>query len=394
MSNKAMLRRILTLPLHRSFFLFGARNTGKSTLIRQIFTTEFVLSINLLNPDEEERFSTDPSDLQRIVDALPDNITHVVIDEIQKIPKLLDVVHNLIENTKKIFVMTGSSARKLKHGGANLLAGRAFVYNLYPFTFTELGERFELHRSLRYGMLPRAALSETDEEAQQFLRAYAQTYLKEEIWSEQFIRNLDPFRRFLEVSAQCNGKIINYGNIARDVGVDSKTIKNYFSILEDTLLGFFLEPFHHSFRKRLSQKPKFYYFDLGVCNALSKTLTLEIKPRTSFYGEQFEHFIILECLKMASYYYPDYSFSYLRTKDDAEIDLIVERPGLPILMIEIKSSDMIQTEDISSFIQITNDFGECEAICLSQDKFQKQIKHVKVFPWEKGILKYFTKEKV
>lgn len=164
--------------------------------------------------------------------------------------------------------MTGSSARQLRRGGANLLAGRAFVYYLHSLSCFELQDEFDLEKALQWGTLPRTFSLDESIEKNEFLRSYADTYLKEEIWNEQVIRKLHPFRCFLEVAAQCNGKIINYANISRDVGVDDKTIKEYFLILEDTMIGFFLEPFHNSFRKRLVEKPKFYFFDPGVVRAL------------------------------------------------------------------------------------------------------------------------------
>ncbi|MFA6037443.1 MAG: DUF4143 domain-containing protein [Legionellales bacterium] len=156
---------------------------------------------------------------------------------------------------------------------------------------------------------------QTDEPRAQTLRAYAQIYLKKEIWSEQWIRKLDPFRKFLEVSSQCNSQIINYADIARDVGVDDKTIINYFSILEDTFLGFFLEPYHTSIRKRLSEKPKFYFFDNGVARALALSLTVPLTPKTSAYDAAFEHFIITQIIALNSYYKKDFRISYLRTRN-------------------------------------------------------------------------------
>jgi len=385
-----MLNRLLKLPQKQHMILFGARGTGKSTLLKHQFDARHCLWIDLLDPEAEDRFARSPGELQAIVKALPESTTHIIIDEIQKLPKLLDVVHLLIESTSKYFVLTGSSARKLKHGGANLLAGRAFVYHLFPFSFLELGEKFELSESLHWGMLPRIIHLNTPEEKMRFLQAYAQTYLKEEIWHEQLIRNLDPFRRFLEVSAQCNGKIINYHNIAEDVGVDDKTVKNYFNLLEDTLIGFFLEPFQHSFRKRLSQKPKFYYFDPGVVRSLTRTLSLPLKPGTSAYGDIFEQFVIVECLKAANYYQPEFRFSYLKTKDDAEIDLVVERPGQPVLFIEIKSNTQIKQHELQSFIRLSQDFPNAEAVCFSNDPYPKQIAHITVLPWQAGIKQYFA----
>jgi len=388
-----MLPRLLKLPKNQSLFLFGARGTGKSTLVEDQFDHERCLYLNLLNPEQESRYSQNPNDLYAEIKILPANKTHIIIDEVQKIPKLLDIVHDMIEETNKIFILTGSSARKLKRGGANLLAGRAFVYHLFPFSFLELGDKFNLDTALRWGTLPKCVFYEKEDEKKRFLQAYTYTYLKEEIWAEHHIKNLDPFRKFLEVSAQCNGKIINYANIARDVGVSDKTVNEYFSILEDTLIGYILEPFHHSFRKRLSLKSKFYYIDTGVVRALSKQLSVPLVRGTSAYGDAFEHFIITECKKLADYYNLEYQFSYLKTKDDAEIDLVVERPGLPILFIEIKSSKNISEIDISSFINLTRDFSKiepCEAVCFSNDPNAKQLEMVTVYPWQQGIRKYFV----
>lgn len=384
-----MLKRILKIHKNQSVILFGARGTGKTTFIEHDFDHDRCLWLNLLDPEIEDKFARHPQELKELVLALPYQVSHIVIDEIQKVPRLLDVVHDLIERTSKLFIMSGSSARKLKRGGANLLAGRAFVYHLFPFSFLELGKDFNLNHALHWGMLPKVQFLKTDEDKNQFLRTYAHTYLKEEIWAEQFIKKLDPFRKFLEVSAQANGKIINFANIARDVGVDDKTVAEYFSILEDSLIGFFLEPFHHSFRKRLSSKPKFYYFDTGVTRSLARLLSLPLLPRTSAYGDAFEHFIILECMKLAAYKKPDYRFYYLRTKDDIEVDLIVERPGKPLLFIEIKSASEIKKEDLFGFAKITLDFGECEAICIYQGNFKKQIDHMIVYPWQEAIKNYF-----
>lgn len=386
------IQRLLTLPKTHSFFLFGARGTGKSTLLNECFSSENTLCLDLLNIEVEERLARRPNELIDIVHALPEEVTHIMIDEIQKIPKLLDIVHLLIEEKKKIFIMTGSSARKLKRGAANLLAGRAFVYHLFPFSSIELNEHFDLMQTLAYGSLPKIYELHTIEEKQQFLMSYAHNYLKEEILTEQLIRKLDPFRRFLEVSAQCNGKIINFSNIARDVGVNERTVKQYFEIIEDTLIGFFLEPFQHSFRKRLSLKPKFYYFDIGVARSLARLLSAPINPHTSYFGEVFEHYIILECIKMARYFKPEYRFSYLQTKDGAEIDLIVDRPAQQPLFIEIKSTDCVTHEQLRTFQSLSRDFGKCESVCFSRDPYAKQLENILVLPWHEGIKRFFSKE--
>ncbi len=386
-----MFPRLLNVTKKRSFFLFGARNTGKSTFLKNVFAKEKTLWCDLLDPDEEDRFSRKPNTLYEMVKAAPKSITHVVIDKVQKIPKLLDVVHRLMGETEQLFVMTGSSARKLKRGGANLLAGRAFVYNLFPLTSFEIGNQFNLNFTLQWGSLPELFAFDEDNERDHFLHAYANTYLKEEIWDEHFIRNLDPFRKFLEVAAQSNGKIINYSNIARDVGVEDKTVASFFSLLEDTLIGFFLEPFHNSFRKRLSEKPKFYFFDLGVARALSRRLSIPLVEKTNAYGEAFEHFIILEIMRLASYFEPDYRFSYIRTPSDVEVDLVIERPGKPILFIEIKNADEIEKTDLGAFIRLSKDFGECEAIVLSRDPYLKKIDHIISYFWLDGLKHIFQK---
>lgn len=380
-----MLSRFRTFSHRHSFFLFGPRGTGKSTLLKQKFNPKECLWLDLLNSEIEDRFFRNPADLYAIVKALPQEIKYVVIDEIQKIPQLLDEVHRLIEESDKIFILTGSSARKLKRGGANLLAGRAFVYHLYPFSCFELQKQFNLEDALQWGTLPKIFGLTEQVEKNEFLRSYAETYLKEEIWSEHIVRKLPPFRRFLEVAAQCNGTIINYANIARDVGVDDKTIKEYFLILEDTMIGFFLEPFHHSFRKRLVEKPKFYFFDPGVVRSLSRRLSVPLVPKTAAYGEAFEHFILLEFIRLSSYFQPDYRFSFIRTVSDVEVDLVVERPGRPLLCIEIKSSDRIHPMDVSSFIKITKDIPNSEAMILCQDPFVKKFDHVTCYPWQQGI---------
>lgn len=384
-----MFPRIRNFSHKHSFFLFGPRGTGKSTLLKQRFEQSECLWLDLLDSQVEDRFFRNPSELYDIVKALPDKIKYVVIDEIQKISKLLDEVHRLIEETDKIFVLTGSSARKLKHGAANLLAGRAFVYHLYTLSSFELGKKFELDPALRWGTLPKIFSLQENAEKDEFLRSYTDTYLKEEILSERVIRKLPPFRRFLEAAAQCNGKIINYANIARDVGVDDKTVKEYFFVLEDTMIGFFLEPFQNSFRKRLSEKPKFYFFDPGVVRSLSRRLSVPLIPKTSAYGEAFEHFILLEFIRLGNYFQPDYRFSFIRTQGDVEVDLVIERPGKPLLCVEIKSSDAISEMDIGSFSRITKDLPNCKAIVLSQDPYMKKYAHVTCYPWQQGIAECF-----
>lgn len=380
-----MFNRKLDLILSNSFFLFGARGTGKTTLLKKILPKKQTITFDLLDPETEDQLSRRPADLTDILKALPSSIQWVFIDEIQKAPRILDIVHKEIENFRFKFALTGSSARKFKRGVANLLASRAFVNYLFPLTHVELGERFNLQNALEYGTLPKAIQLKTDNEKQAFLRTYALTYIKEEIREEQIVRKLDPFRRFLKVAAQTNGEILNYSNIAVDVGVDTKTVQSYFHILEDTLVGNFLEPFHLSIRKRQRKNPKFFFFDLGVKRALDRTLTLKMLPNTYAFGKAFEHFVLMEIFRLHSYTPKDYQFSYLRTKDNAEIDLVIERPGSPIALIEIKSTTHVIDKHVSHLRRFKKDFAQCDAYCLSLDNTDKVMSGVNVLHWKRGL---------
>lgn len=384
-----MFDRLIVLSEKQSSFLFGARGVGKTTLLKTLPWLKNALMINLLEAKSENHFARNPDALAEIVRAMPDSQPYVIIDEIQKLPKLLDVVHDLIETTNKLFILTGSSAKKLRHGGANLLAGRALLFHLYPLTYLEAGDQFNLANALQFGMLPKLFELRDDLEKQLFLETYVNLYLKEEVWAEKYVRDLAPFRHFLEVASQCNGKKINVSNIAQDVGVSNHTVQDYFSILEDTLIGYHLQPFQHSFRKRLSKKPKFYFFDTGVVRALMGLIELPLIESTSAYGDAFEHFIINQCIQLARYRHRNYRFTYLATKDDAEIDLVVERPGQKILFIEIKSTAFVESRHLATLKKLASDFGDCEAICLSRDPYIKQIDNVMVYPWAVGVKTYF-----
>jgi len=371
----------IQLDSHQSFFLFGARGTGKTTLLHQLFARNRTLWIDLLDLEEQDLFSRSPQELERRVRARDEGIRWVVIDEIQKIPRILDGVHRLIENEGISFALTGSSSRKLKRGAANLLAGRAFVHTLHPFCIAELPGIDEL-AAMRFGMLPKVFEFATDSEREQFLRAYALTYIKEEIQEEQLIRRLPPFRAFLEVAAQANGKIVNFLKIAKTVGVAPATIASYFEILEETLVGFFLPAWHRSVRKRQLASPKFYFFDCGVKRALDRTLTVDLLPQTSAFGEAFEHFLILEIRKCAAYRFPDWQFFYLNTGSDAEIDLIIERPGQPLVFMEIKSSERIDEGDIRHLESISNGMEEALLLCASREKNRRRIGRVLCLHWK------------
>lgn len=381
-----MISRSLNIPKNNSFFLFGARGTGKTHLLRDRFSAQIHHYIDLLNPEQNELFNLRPNALKEQLAALKPDVEWIVIDEIQKAPKLLDIVHQQIETTRLKFALTGSSARKLRHGSANLLAGRAFVLNLFPFTARELGDSFSLPSALAWGTLPRAVTIDNDEDRRDFLRGYAHTYLQEEITQEQIVRRLDPFRRFLIVAAQMSGQIINFSKIAREIGSSSVTVQSYFQILEDTLIGTLIEPFHESVRKRQRGNPKFYFFDTGVQRALNNTLQVALAPQTYGFGVAFEHFVVNEIQRLQSYGKKDFRLSYLRTKDGVEIDLILERPGMKRALVEIKSAEQVTDEDIRSLRLLGKDVPNSEAFCLSRDPTPRRIDAVSCLPWEKGLI--------
>ena len=380
-----MFPRLLEGSRRNSFFLFGARGTGKTTWIQDAFAPDASRYVDLLDPEMEDRYRRSPSLLESEVRALPASVEWILIDEVQRAPRLLDVAHRLIESTGRRFVLTGSSGRKLRRGASNLLAGRAFVYNLYPLTVCELQDAFELDDALRWGTLPKIYSLESAEEKRAYLRAYALTYLKEEIVAEQIIRRLDPFREFLEVAAQSNGAIVNYTNIARDVGADPKTVISYFSILEDTLVGFLLPSYHRSIRKQQSANPKFYYFDTGVKRSLERTLDLPLQPGTYEYGKAFEHFVITQILHLSRYRYPDWRLFYLRTGAGVEIDVVIERPGMPEALIEITSSERIDERDVRGLARFTRDFTNPLALCISRDPTRMLLDGVLCLHWREAL---------
>ena len=385
-----MFHRIINLPKTHSFFLFGARGTGKTTLLRHLCPPENTVFVDLLNLEQETGFIRDPERFGRLIDGLSLSIQAVVVDEIQRVPPLLDVIHRKLEERKRSgaplqFIMTGSSARKLKRGAANLLAGRAFIYHLFPLTTTELQDVFDLQTALEYGTLPEVWNLKEKETIVRYLEAYSRTYLKEEIWNEQIIRKLEPFSYFLEVAAQMNGRVLNFSKIGRDIGVDTKTVQSYFQILEDTLLGYFLPSFHRSVRKRQLTNPKFYFFDTGVKRALERSLTVLLLPQTYAFGEAFEHFVFLEMQRRNEYQKRDYRFSYLQTHDGAEVDFVLERPGRPIALVEIKSATRIEPAMAKHLQRFCGDLGACEAYLLSLDSTPQRFGLVHALPWEQGL---------
>lgn len=386
-----MIQRSVKLSKTNSFFLFGPRGSGKSSWLQSQFKPSDTLFVDLLDIQFFDQLMLDSSRFEDLINSTENKSKRVIIDEVQKFPKLLDIVHQQIQKKKRQFILTGSSSRRLKQKGTNLLAGRAWVYNLYPFSTLELGRDFNLKKALEFGGLPESYLSHSSEEAREYLWAYVSTYLQKEIQEEQWVRKLEPFRKFLAIAAQMNGRIVNKLKIAREVGVDSVTISNYFEILEDTLIGFMLPAFHQSVRKAQRQAPKFYFIDPGIKRALERTLTVELLPQTFSYGEAFESWVILEVIKNISYQRLEWDCSYTRTKDDVEIDLIITRPGQKNVYIEIKSKDTVSESDAKPLLTLGMDMDpKSEKWILSNDKLERKFGSVHAFYWIDGIKRLFA----
>ncbi|MBT9588649.1 ATP-binding protein [bacterium] len=383
-----MIRRLCSPLLSSSFFLFGARATGKTTFLRTYLAKERVYWVDLLDPELEDRYLAHPRLFYDEVQLRANEFDWVVIDEVQKCPTLLNYVHKLIEQKHHKFALTGSSARKLRRGAANLLAGRALLNELYPLTALELGQDFDLLQVLNWGALPGLLAFQTDMEKTAYLDSYAHTYLKEEIFAEQLVRKMQPFRRFLELSAQCHGAQLSYRKLGRDLDLDGKTVQNYFQILEDTLVGFLLYPHHTSLRKSLSQVPKFYFFDLGVQRALAKILRGSVVERTSAFGEAFEAFVILEIQRHNSYSRSGYTLEYF-SDGTYEIDLILSRGPRDVTALEIKSTQQVTQAQIKKFSDLADSTGAHRKILLSQDKVERLHQGVECLHWRTVLCQLF-----
>ena len=323
-----MYARLLPTPT-RSTFLFGPRGTGKSTWIRDRFPN--AATYDLLDTGEALRLGKDPQALYRELSALPPG-AWAVIDEVQKAPALLDEVHRLMESRGLRFVLSGSSARKLRRGGANLLAGRAVTASMLPLTSAEVAFDFDMARALRFGMLP-MAVAEAD--PQPYLRTYAETYLMVEVQAEALTRNLGAFARFLEVAARQNAQLTNATGIARDVGVSRHTVQNHFDILVDTLLGYWLPPWKLKAATKQVRQSKFYFFDVGVARALSGRLAYPPSPEAL--GALAETFILNELRAWLAYRSLGYRLHFWRSYDGAEVDAVCETAS-GFVAIEVKAS--------------------------------------------------------
>lgn len=370
------LERLLNLPdllTRKSFFLFGPRATGKSTLIkRQLSETATV--IDLLDSRLYLRLLSSPHDLESIIYS-GHKTRIVVIDEIQRIPELLNEVHRLIENKKITFLLTGSSARKLRRGKANLLAGRVWESRMFPLTWKEITD-FNLDRFLHYGGLPAVYLSNYPDEE---LDAYVNTYLKEEIMAEGLIRKLPPFSRFLRSIALASGEMINFTKLANDCQVPPSTVTEYVGLLEDTLVGFLLPAWTESRKRKAIRTANFYFFDPGVTHMLAGTRTLD--RNSHLYGKSFEQFIGMEIRAYLSYRRKKRELAYWRSTHGYEVDFLI---GIETA-IEVKASQKVSGRDLRGLKALKEENIFKNYILVSQDPINTRDDNFQALYWEKFL---------
>lgn len=365
---------------NESFFLWGARQTGKSTLLKKLYPDS--LWFDLLQTDVFERLQRMPSQLREIVMA-SDTVKPVVIDEIQKIPELLNEIHWLIENNDTRFILSGSSPRNILYSKANLLGGRALRYELFPLVSSEIPD-FDLMRALNHGLLPRHYLSDNPEK---LISAYIGNYLQDEIMAEARIRKVSTFSRFLEVAAFSNGEMVNYSKIASECGVSAPTIREYFQILEDTLTGSLLPSFQKRPKRRVIHAPKFYYFDVGIVNYLLKRG--EIKQGSEIFGNAFEHFIYQEIRAHGHYSGIEYPVYYWRTASQIEIDFVL---GDHEVAIEVKSTNNANKRHIKGLQYFEEEYNVKHSILVSNDPFPRKINNITILPWKIFLQKLWNGE--
>jgi uncharacterized protein len=345
-----VFKRSLRLPRSgdETFFLWGPRQTGKSTLLRAAYPG--ALWIDLLRAEEFRRLLEAPERLREEI-AARGHVEQVVIDEVQKLPALLDEVHWLHENRGIQFALCGSSARKVKRGAANLLGGRAVRYELLGLTGNELGDEFDLDRLLNHGTLPRIYVSDRP---RRLLNSYVADYLKEEIAAEALVRNLPTFSRFLDAAALADAELVNFSTIARDCGVSSHTVRSYFEILEDTLLGHWLPAYTKRPKRRVIGSPKFYFADVGVVNFLARRG--EVLPGGELYGKAFESWVFHELRARIAYAESFATLSHWRLASGIEVDFVLDDMRVAI---EAKATGKVTADHLRSLRTLLDDHPKC-----------------------------------
>ncbi|MBL7544193.1 MAG: ATP-binding protein [Bdellovibrionaceae bacterium] len=350
----------------KSVLLLGPRRTGKSQLIHHSLTADF--NYNLLEADTFRELSANP---EKIRQRIGPKTKLVIIDEVQKLPVLLDEVHALIENTNTRFVLTGSSARKLKRNYTSLMAGRARVRNLFPFTARELDKKWNLEKIINYGSLPPVYLSDDPMDE---LKDYVGLYLKEEIMMEALVRKIENFSRFLNFAALSNGQILNFESVGSDSQVPARTIREYYSILSDTLLGYMIEPIRSTSKRKSTSTGKFYFFDIGVTNSL--TGRKNIAPKTKEFGDNFEHFILLEMMAYKNYLRKDDSLGFWNSPQEGEIDFVINNE----IAIEVKATSNVGPAHLSGFAKFEKNEKAKRKILVCQEKHPRKINEIEIIP--------------
>ena len=364
-----MYRRIFDIENHldEAMFLFGGRQVGKSTLLKERFPK--AVYIDLLKSDIRNRFKQHPEEFRESLLRYPPE-TLVIVDEIQKVPDLLDEVHWLMVEKGLWFILSGSSARKIKRSGANNLGGRAIPETLFPLVSAEIPD-FDLDRAIQNGMIPRHYMVAN---ARNRMRAYIDLYLKEEIIEEALVQNVDEFIRFMEVAAIMDGEILNYENVASDCGVSANTVKAYYKILVETLLGFEVPAYRKVIKRKLYKSPRFYYFDVGIANHLTKRYHLA--PRTPEYGHAFEHLIMQEIRAYLGYTGSEEELTYWHTYGNLEVDAVI---GDARVAIEIKSTDHVDHDDKKGVMEFAKEHPETKQILVSRDRISRRSGDVDLY---------------
>lgn len=367
----------LRLPKGQSAFLWGPRKTGKTSYLTQRFPHSLVF--DFLNTDLLMDITKRPARLrEQLLAQEPHRLRHpIILDEVQKVPQVLDEVHWMIENKGWSFILCGSSARKLKRGQANLLGGRAWRYELFPLVSAELGS-VELLRALTHGLLPVHYLHA---DHQKSLKAYVQDYLKEEVFAEGLTRNVPAFSRFFDAMGYSHGTLINYANIARDCGVDAKTVREYYQILVDTLLGTRIEPFKkRQHRQVISKASKFYLFDVGVAGALTQRQIPE--ERGEAFGQAFEHFLLMELLAYRAYTEKDFPIHFWRTKSGLEVDFVL---GGGEVALEIKGASHVDSSDLRPLKTFQEEYRPAKALVVCNERAARRTGAISVLPWRQFL---------